>query len=282
MVVFDLDGTVLDGDKDISAPTIEAMRTAAGRGVIFTVATGRSPAFLPHCISSLPFISYAICANGSCVQRLSNGEQQETFSLSSEAVRETVSLACRTGAALLAFTAEYSICERVGLARMHISPTRTGEAAGTQPKGCRPPLIVDDGAQLVLTADSPVLKLICVYPSKKEGERMLSAYRQLPGVEVATTTGLDLEITAAGVTKGAGISALSKRLNIPKKNIMALGDSGNDLSMREYVGTFVAMGNAAQEVKQAADYITGCVWEDGAAHALNYLLQNRNWKKETQ
>lgn len=281
LVAFDLDGTVLDSDEGISAPTAAAMQAAAKRGVVFAAATGRSPGLIPPSISSLPCIQYAICANGAYIQRLSDRKPLETSPLSPEAIRQAIALARPSGAALVAFTAEYSICERAGLVRLGVNRLQEGESTDPQPKERRRSQIVEDGTSQILTADSPILKLICVYPSPAEGERMLPLFQSLPMVEAVTTTGLDLEVTAAGVTKGAGIAALAKRLDIPKDRILALGDSGNDISMREYVGTFVAMGNATQDVKQAADYITGCVWEDGAAHALERLLGNCDWKEGT-
>lgn len=78
--------------------------------------------------------------------------------------------------------------------------------------------------------------------------------------------GLDIVETSLG--KSAGLQAVGKAYGILPEEMIAFGDSENDLPMLEYAGIGVAMGNAEQEVKEAADYMTADQDADGIAKAL--------------
>ena len=79
------------------------------------------------------------------------------------------------------------------------------------------------------------------------------------------------EATAAGVDKGTGLERLCNYLKIAPENVMALGDQANDAPMLEYAGIGVAMGNAGENVKEIADFITTSVDDDGITNALKYF-----------
>ena len=103
-----------------------------------------------------------------------------------------------------------------------------------------------------------------------------------PGVEVELlrrTTGLTAtrwspnfaDVFPAGGGKDRGIEALCRHLGIAREETIAFGDGENDISMLEYAGIGVAMGNASDNVKSHADYVTGTVDEDGIASAVEHF-----------
>ncbi len=77
-----------------------------------------------------------------------------------------------------------------------------------------------------------------------------------------------LEFTHMQATKGAALSFLADSWNIHPEEVMAIGDSGNDLSMLQYAGLGVAMGNASEPIKDLSNQVTLSNEEDGVAHAL--------------
>ena len=79
------------------------------------------------------------------------------------------------------------------------------------------------------------------------------------------------DVTAKGVDKGKGVKSVAKYCGFSISEVMAFGDGGNDISMLKYVGTGVAMGNAKDDVKAIADYITDSVQEDGIVSALKHF-----------
>lgn len=78
------------------------------------------------------------------------------------------------------------------------------------------------------------------------------------------------EITANGVTKGAGIQRVLDLFSVDPKDTYGFGDSSNDLEMMEVVEHGVAMGNGSDQIKQVANYVTDDVDENGIYHALKH------------
>ncbi|WP_158235056.1 HAD hydrolase family protein, partial [Pseudomonas sp. 2822-17] len=82
-------------------------------------------------------------------------------------------------------------------------------------------------------------------------------------------------INAVGVNKAAALEKVCQRLNITMDNVIAMGDSLNDLAMITEAGLGVAMGNAQETVKQAADWVTDTNNEAGVAKAIHKWVINR-------
>ena len=80
-----------------------------------------------------------------------------------------------------------------------------------------------------------------------------------------------VDVTAKGNTKQNGIDQIIRHFGIKLEETMAFGDGGNDISMLRHAGIGVAMGNAKEEVKQAADYVTASIDDDGIAKALKHF-----------
>ena len=95
-----------------------------------------------------------------------------------------------------------------------------------------------------------------------------SELEQQEGIVLVSSLGYNIEINAAGVNKGTALVELGSMLGIRREEIMACGDGDNDIEMVKEAGFGVAMGNAEEEVKAAADYITLSNEEEGAAKAI--------------
>ena len=82
-----------------------------------------------------------------------------------------------------------------------------------------------------------------------------------------------------GCSKGLAISVMSNVLGYEKRDVIAFGDSNNDLPMFQAAGFKVAMGNGSKDLKSQADYVTGALEDGGIRQALEYL---NLIKKDTQ
>lgn len=92
-------------------------------------------------------------------------------------------------------------------------------------------------------------------------------------LNVTTSVSGNAEFTAAGSNKGYGIKILQQQLGISKQQCIAIGDDENDLEMFDQVHMAVAMGNAKENVKSAANEITLNCDEDGATVFLEQYCQ---------
>lgn len=79
-------------------------------------------------------------------------------------------------------------------------------------------------------------------------------------------------VDITGGTKEHGIQQMLRVLGIDRREIMAFGDGGNDRGMLRYAGIGIAMGQAVDDVKAAADYVTAAVDEDGVSKALRHFI----------
>ena len=107
---------------------------------------------------------------------------------------------------------------------------------------------------------------------------LANAKTNYPAVEAALSDRFDfmdhgdgiIEAVPKGTSKATGIAWLCEHLNIAIEDTYALGDSINDLEMLGFVGHSIAMGNASQVAKDAAEYVTSHIHEDGVFHALQH------------
>ncbi len=81
------------------------------------------------------------------------------------------------------------------------------------------------------------------------------------------------EITVTGLSKAVGIETIISHLGIPREQTIAIGDSMNDIEMIEYAGLGIAMGNAVDEIKKAADMVTDHADNAGLSKALRQIFQ---------
>ena len=94
---------------------------------------------------------------------------------------------------------------------------------------------------------------------------------QLPNSEFGRWYHVFVDITAKGNTKQNAIDKFVERFGFKLEETMAFGDGGNDIGMLRHAGIGIAMGNAKDDVKAAADYVTASVDEDGIAKALKHF-----------
>lgn len=93
--------------------------------------------------------------------------------------------------------------------------------------------------------------------------------------ELTNSGAMNIEVNAAGVSKAAGLQLVCDRAGIDEQDVVAVGDSLNDVSMLRWAGLGVAMENAQAVVKEAADTVTAACEEDGVAVVIDRLLEEK-------
>ena len=119
---------------------------------------------------------------------------------------------------------------------------------------------------------APIKILMSVEPSElKAVQQQIAAF--LPeSLTVVQTAAFYLEVIPRVINKGQGIRDICRVLGIDPSQVISFGDAENDIPMLKAAGMGVAMGNAAEPVRQAADLVTLSNNEDGIAAALEKLL----------
>ena len=118
-----------------------------------------------------------------------------------------------------------------------------------------------------------VEKMGACFDTRADLERDLAILNERGDLQIAVVTPTEIEITLVGVEKGSGVEWITDHLGLTRDQTVAFGDSGNDLPMQPAVGTFVAVGNASDLVKEKADAIVDSMWDDGVAKWLEAALR---------
>ena len=104
--------------------------------------------------------------------------------------------------------------------------------------------------------------------TKEQEEQIMTV---MPHCEATRWNPLFTDVIPTGSSKQVGMDKILEYFNIPLEATMAFGDGGNDISMLQHAGISIAMGNASEQVKQAAQYVTAPIDEDGIAKALKHF-----------
>jgi Cof subfamily protein (haloacid dehalogenase superfamily) len=258
LIAIDLDGTLLNAEKTISAFNLDALRRAAAQGVLIVVASGRSYRDAMDFSASILEGQPLICANGAMACLHNPYECVYCECLSKAKLRAVTEVLEREKCYYHVYCDDGSVME-----------SRTGNPGRARKLNCydyqgevlsedEMPKYVGDGA----------LKVVCFCPEPDKLKRIRAAMEQAGNLEVNSSWWDNLEVLEEGVNKGAALRALAERLGIPIEQVMAIGDNENDLSMFEAAGLSVAMGNASAEVQAKADAVTETNEEDGVGHAV--------------
>lgn len=262
LVATDMDDTLLRDDWKISERTVRAVQEAQKQGIFFTFATGRMPASIRPYVQQLgldvPVISY----NGAIVQEALSGEVLYRKVIPAETAREIVDWLLSQDINFHVYIKDQVFVEKLSdWSRQYTNATGIlVEETDLQARLA----VEQDGVEKIIMFDKP--ETMDVWENK-----VLQKYEG----KVRTTKSKPsfLELIHPSVNKGAALSALAERLGVKREQVMAVGDSLNDIEMIRYAGLGVAMGNARKEVKEVADAVTATNQEDGVAQAIEkYVL----------
>ncbi|MGE5572260.1 MAG: Cof-type HAD-IIB family hydrolase [Bacteroidota bacterium] len=259
LLVTDIDGTLVDSHQKVPEANARAIKRLIASGGLYTFATGRNENSARPYAEALGINAPAILYNGANVVDLSRNKaiferclsrQAATFVLrlvSSFDVHPTLHLGGRV------YVQRASGALRDHMAKNGIQWTEVGDLARfleQTPRRERPTKILLIGADYVL-----------------EGLRR-AIQAGLPRISITKSEPTYLEVLPPGVSKGAALLVLCRHLGIDPKEVVAVGDGPNDLSLIQAAGMGVAVANAAPELKEHADFVSKSNEECGIAEVI--------------
>lgn len=271
LAIFDLDGTILEKNF-ITEPTKAAIIRLAESGVRTVVATGRHLFKLPPAVLDIPSFEVAIGSNGSMVGNIRTQELYhfDGFEVDT-ALRFLRWLPSITNSFHIAFKDGSGYLMREDFERLLNLQPNAVEREKSAREYRRVYTVLDDLEHVEETM-KPVAKFGFRIADGGDVPAVCRMVREIFGFEAAITDYQTIEVTRAGVTKASGLKIVCQHFGIDPANVIAFGDSGNDLPVMRAAGFAVAMGNAFDEVKAEADYVTASFHEDGVALAINRLF----------
>ncbi|MED2942562.1 Cof-type HAD-IIB family hydrolase [Bacillus swezeyi] len=237
LVALDMDGTLLNDEQTISDENRKAIKEAEEKGVYVVISTGRTLMTCRELAESLELSSFLITANGSEI-----------------------------------WDSSFNLVERQLLHPDHVqmmwdlrNTHNTDFWASSVDKVWRGEFPED-------IQSYEWLKFGFDISDDDVRNRVLEELKKNKELEVTNSSPTNIEVNALGINKAAALAKVSERLGFTMENVMAVGDSLNDIAMIKEAGLGVAMGNAQDIVKETADWITDQNTEHGVAKAIRHWV----------
>lgn len=233
LVALDMDGTLLNNKGQISEANRQAIQAAKDQGVFVVLSTGRSITTSREHADSLELNSYLVTVNGS-----------EIWDEKRELVERNL--------------VKSDLVEWMwGLTQQHNTKFWAISTVRNWHNEMPEDLHTFEWMKFGFNIDDDATRALILNELQAKGE-----------FELSNSTLKNIEVNPAGINKAKGLGIVCSRLGLDMKNVMAVGDSLNDLAMIKAAGLGVAMGNAQDTVKESADWVTASNEEDGVAQAI--------------
>jgi len=270
LIALDLDGTLLDPDKRVSARSREALRQAAAMGIHVVPATGRFYKGMPAAVRELPFVRYVITINGAQVWDAAEGKSVCRAEIPMEQAERLFDFMDALPVIYDCYQDDWGWMDRKFYEQIDGFIDDRFEL--DMARNLRSP--VDDFRAELRRRNRPVQKSQMFFRDVPLRNRVLEAMPALfPALSVSSATSINIEVNDRDAQKGTALRRLCAALGVDPSEAMAFGDNLNDLTMIEAAGVGVAMGNACGAVKDAAQLVTAANDDEGVAKALEqYVL----------
>jgi len=271
-ILLDIDGTLTNDDKVITPRTREALLKAQDKGVVLVLASGRTATGLSRYAADLDLANHGgvlVCYNGAKSLNCQTGE-----------VYFEQSLTVEQGKRVLEHMKQFDVAPVID----HDEYMYVNDAFFTIQRNGEPWYIIEyeghsnnyllcEKRDLAATAEWPINKIL----NAGQPEYLQEHWREMAApfegeLSSMFTAPHYFEFTPLGVDKVRALKDTFAVLGIDQSEVMSFGDAQNDLTMITWAQVGVAMGNAVDEVKAQADYVTGTNNEDGIADALEHLV----------
>jgi Cof subfamily protein (haloacid dehalogenase superfamily) len=259
-LISDVDGTLVTPDKVLTEATRAAVARLGAAGITFAIISSRPPRGLRMLVEPLALTTPMAGFNGGAFVTPQLVTTREHL-LAPAVARRAVELIAAGGAQAWVFTvADWLVRDPDG-------PYVAHEERTVQ---FRPVVVGDFGGHLEIAGKIVGVSEDFDLLKKLEAEARATFGGQ---ASVARSQPYYLDFTHPLANKGVALTEFSKLLAVPPEGIIVIGDGGNDVAMFERAGLSIAMGNASDEVRGAADLATDSNSEDGFAHAVErYVL----------
>ena len=253
LVALDLDGTLVPQSGDVPPGVPEAIARVTAEGAIVVAVTGRSLTTTGYVARAAGMHEYAIVSNGAMVITVDPESVVSAMTFdATELVTELMPLLPN---------ATFAVERPDGV----FLTTRAFVDAGVS-------LDIREVPAQDLTREPVVRVIVRSDEHLEEGLGPVVDHLDMHTITFGVTDVAWLDLGIKGINKATGLAALCDRLGIDASEVLAIGDSMNDLEMLQWAGTSVAMGHARPAIQAAADYVTGPVPGDGVIEVLDRLF----------
>lgn len=262
LLVADVDGTLLDPQKQLTDRVRESVLRVKDAGVLFSIISARPPLAVKFLIEALQITEPLACFNGAliCTQKF---ETLSQILLEPEIANHVATTILAHGLDLWIFCGSEWFASRGEGPHVESHIKYLG----------RPPRPIDQHHVLCTQAN----KLVGVSDDYEAVKRCEADVIAAWGARISATRSADyyLDVTHRDANKGHAVEELAEMMHVPLEDVATIGDMPTDMLMFAKSGVSIAMGNASEEVKGAAKFTTTSNKEDGFARAMEEFILPR-------
>ncbi len=267
LILFDMDGTLLNSEKEMSSSVLAALKTAADAGIACCFGTGRSISELLPFQEALKYIRYGVCESGGLLHDFWEEKILQQNCIEPALAGQVLAVAEQEDIVLQVMS-DGQCCMQTDcmltLNEHYIDQYRaTYEAIA---------YFSEDNMAFARSKIEHLEKINLYHTDTEARERTRARLCHLP-LELVDSEITSLEISPKGVSKGTALHNLAQLLGIKPEECCAVGDADNDLTMLAEAGLAIAMGNANERVKAIADLIVADNDHDGIQEAVEACLR---------
>lgn len=269
LICIDMDGTLLDDKHEVSQENKEVLKEAVNKGIKVAITTGRLFTSAKYYSDIIGIKAPIIASNGAYIREKDSDKAIYQSTLTTKEAEEIIDTIGKYN---------LRVCYNTSDTVIHKEELKSDHAYKIMnkklPEKDRVKFdMVEDFKKVFPKYEGNILKAICIEENDKEKlNKAKNELLSLNKYEVVSSWDNNFEVMKKNTNKGSAVKALSEILGINREEIICIGDSENDLSMINYAGLGIAMGNAMEIVKDAADYVTDTNINSGVAKALRKFI----------
>lgn len=275
LIALDMDRTTLNSSGQLTDKTKTVLEEAINMGIKVVLATGRTYTSLPNDHFGIQGLEYIITSNGAHITKLDEEKIIYSNCIDENSIYEINELLIehRTrpvevftrGRAYIEENIYYDIQKEDSKFAPYLDV----------PYALRTRSPIDGIYDFMLVNSKEIENINIHFVSEEEKRGFLPILGNLKNVTITSSMPTNIEIGGKTTSKAEALRELCEILGITKENVMAMGDSPNDITMIEWAKLGVAVENATPDVKERADYITSSNNEDGVAKAIEKFIFGR-------
>jgi Cof subfamily protein (haloacid dehalogenase superfamily) len=271
LICIDMDGTLLNSKHKVSEISREAIKKAHDMDLHIVISTGRIYADAEGYSNLVGVKSPVIASNGAIIKEKDKSEVIYKSSIDKDLCIKLLDIFKKHGVKPSINTPDKIYCGDIVM-KLFVEYLKVKRVMN---KSINLKYIHSwkQWENILNIEKDNIIKCEVINRNTNKINELRKELEKLDNIEIASSSNHNIEVTNKGVSKGKAIEILAKHYNIKREEIIAIGDSENDISMIEFAGVGIAMGNASEKVKKAADFITDTNDNEGVAKAINkYVL----------
>ena len=271
LLVADMDGTLLNDDKQLSEKNIQTIKKLPDYGVHFAIATGRHDSMIKSYLKDLDLQVPVISCNGAMVREPSSGQVFLSEALPKKESLQVIDVCKERKVDFHLYGHDSIFGESLSNKMLYYQDLNK-----TLPSDERTKLVtVTDCRDIVVNGSEPIYKFIIITDRNDHQAPIIDRITEIEGLTACQSMPMFCDVMKGGISKAYALQRLSESLGIKRNEIAAIGDQLNDMELIDYAGLGIAVANAEDALKEKADAVTiSTNNEDAVSEAIEKFLLN--------